>query len=537
MEESSTHRRSFPSINLLLTKIRPLDCFFICFFLLGIMIRLSFIIPADFPIHDGGLFYIMMQDIGANHFALPWYTSYNFDKIAFAYPPLALYFGTVLNQIFHVDLFWILRFVPFLMNIATALAVYHLARTLKQSKETSSISFLAFLLLPEGFRWLIMGGGLTRSTGLLFAVLAISSIYRVYTHPNWQKTLIAAVFCSLVVLTHLEMAWFTFYSAILLFLFFGRSIKSAGHSIIIAGVTLTLTAPWWVTVISRFGTSIFIFSVSGSTEQWPVLQGFTNLLFNNTQETFFPVLGGLAILGVVLLISRGEFFLPTWAITVFLIQGRGSYAKAAIPFALLIGIAITEGIAWIIQQTGLPNSKQKNFFMSSVAILSILFVALSSTIGYRKLLSPLSTEERYAMKWVSENTASTDKFLIVTADWWGADRVSEWFPILSHRNSIATVQGYEFSLQDSFSNRIKFSNTLQKCTVTGDLSCIEDLLETEKKAPSYIYIPKSGTTMAINSILSEDCCTALRRAFQENENFQLVFENSDVVIYRNALKN
>jgi hypothetical protein len=58
--------------------------------LLGLLIRLSFVVGTDFPLNDGALFYTMVRDLQQVHYRLPLYTSYNGAQIPFAYPPLAL---------------------------------------------------------------------------------------------------------------------------------------------------------------------------------------------------------------------------------------------------------------------------------------------------------------------------------------------------------------------------------------------------------------------------------------------------------------
>ena len=50
-----------------------------------------------FPLNDGGMFLVMIRDLRLNGFALPAFTSYNLSNIPFAYPPLGLYAGAILN--------------------------------------------------------------------------------------------------------------------------------------------------------------------------------------------------------------------------------------------------------------------------------------------------------------------------------------------------------------------------------------------------------------------------------------------------------
>jgi hypothetical protein len=61
--------------------------------LFGTLIRFAPTIMTGFPINDGGTFYAMIEDLKANHFLLPAFTSYNYLNIPYAYPPLSFYVG------------------------------------------------------------------------------------------------------------------------------------------------------------------------------------------------------------------------------------------------------------------------------------------------------------------------------------------------------------------------------------------------------------------------------------------------------------
>ena len=82
-----------------LNQVKPSIVFLILSLLVGGYIRLSMALSATFPLNDGGLFYQMTQELVANQFRLPFFTSYNHLNIPFAYPPLAFYLTGALNQL------------------------------------------------------------------------------------------------------------------------------------------------------------------------------------------------------------------------------------------------------------------------------------------------------------------------------------------------------------------------------------------------------------------------------------------------------
>ncbi|HEX2981290.1 MAG TPA: glycosyltransferase family 39 protein [Anaerolineaceae bacterium] len=471
----------------------------------------------------------MAQDIQKANFTLPWYTSYNSTDIPFIYPPLALYLMAVINRLFSIDLLFILRFLPCLFNLLTAFAVYRLSRVIGFSKPIATISFAGFLLLPEGFRWLIMGGGITRAPGLLFAVLAITQLFKLFQRSSQKDTIISAIFCSAVILTHLEMAWFTFYTAILLIFFYGRSWKSTKQAVLVAIFTLGITSPWWGTVFYRFGLSPIFTSITGSSQEWPWFIGVVTEVFSPTNEFLFPILGTLIFIGTLYQITDKDPFLPVWAFAVFILQSRGPLAKATIPLSILIGIAVIQVILPIYQRK--PRYSFGVFGSTFILIASLLICILSAVAGERSLVSSLTDDERDAMVWFTDHTPESSKVLLVESDSWVVHRLSEWFPALTRRTSVATVQGHEFLPNNQFAQRIEQSKALRDCVLEGSIACIDGWAAEYSVDFSYLYIPKTPSIEKGDPFTPDDCCDRLRTAMDTAVEYQKVFENNDAAIY------
>src|SRR3546814_13784021 len=63
----------------------------------------------------------------------------------------------------------------------------------------------------------------------------------------------------------------------------------------------------------------------------------------------------------------------------------------------------------------------------------------------------LPEDEREAMAWVAVETPEDSRFALITdATRWSSDRSAEWFPYLTDRVSVATVQGLEWVTGDAF---------------------------------------------------------------------------------------
>ncbi|MDI7276812.1 MAG: hypothetical protein QME94_12610 [Anaerolineae bacterium] len=147
---------------------------------LGSFVRLFFVLDQDFPLNDGGLLYLMVRELQRSHYALPLSTSYNGAGIPFAYPPLGLYVAGLLADLSRWPLLGVFRFLPLVASVFALVAFCRLARDLLKGP-AAGYAALAFALLPGSFTWQIMGGGITRSLGFLFALLAVHQAYLLYS--------------------------------------------------------------------------------------------------------------------------------------------------------------------------------------------------------------------------------------------------------------------------------------------------------------------------------------------------------------------
>lgn len=97
-------------LNLPLTEISVVFLFWAMLF--GAVVRFTPVILTDFPINDGGLFYVMAEDLRRAGYVLPDYTTYNAASIPFAYPPLGIYFVAILSDIFMIPSLQLFRWLP-----------------------------------------------------------------------------------------------------------------------------------------------------------------------------------------------------------------------------------------------------------------------------------------------------------------------------------------------------------------------------------------------------------------------------------------
>ncbi|MDI3341947.1 MAG: hypothetical protein QJR03_15595 [Sphaerobacter sp.] len=220
--------------------------------LLGLVVRSALVARVSFPINDGGLFFVMIEELRRAHFVLPAFTSYNGDTIPYAYPPLGFYVSALLAEVLGASVIDLLRLVPVAVGTATIVAFNRLARAMVEPVTAAAATF-AFALVPAAFAWPSMGGGITRGFGLLFTVLALDQGYRLYVERQAWRVVPTALFCGLTVLSHPAYTWCLVYSMALLWVWFGRDRASSLLSLLVCLGTLVVSAPWWVTIVVRHG--------------------------------------------------------------------------------------------------------------------------------------------------------------------------------------------------------------------------------------------------------------------------------------------
>jgi hypothetical protein len=123
------------------------------------------------------------------------------------------------------------------------------------------------------------------------------------------------------------------------------------------------------------------------------------------------------------------------------------------------------------------------------------------------------------MAWISENTSETDSFISISKQPWWLDPTSEWFPALTKRTNLNTVQGTEWLPGGVFHDRWRLYDELQKCSYQ-ESDCLYNLREKDGIDFSHVYVKKVDST------------SALRNSLRGSAGFLLIYENDQVVVYQ-----
>ena len=518
----------------------------------GIIVRAFYILPSDFPLNDGGLFYRMVVDLKQAGYHLPDFTSYNAAGIPYAYPPLSFYIAAALSEA-PIPLMDLLRYIPFVVSSATIVAFYLLARGFLSSRLAQITAVCAFALVPRSFTWSLMGGGLTRSFGLLFALLALHQMHRLYTTGRSSYFVGATLFCAGTVLSHLGTAPFLAFSILLLLVFHARTLHAVWTTLAVAAGTLLLTAPWWATVLATHGMAPFLAasasggSIFGDSE---VRRGVLGLLAHlgvgswygsSTGETLFPIVGTLALFGAIFSLVRMELFLPVWWLAILVLEPRAGSTYASIPVAMLAGMAMRDVVLPIVEghrDGGARRPLLRDLRRPAILVLALIlsYATISALLKNFALgsdlqhLAALSAEERAAMAAAAARTAPSSRFLVIPeTQWiaWEVDKTSEWFPVLTERVSVATVQGSEWLPDREFIRRRNLWKELRACAA-GIVTCIEDWSRHARMAYTHIYIPQP-------TLPGKDayklCCNLLIDSLKSDPRYTLIFDGPGALIF------
>jgi hypothetical protein len=499
------------------------DIWLLVVILIGIFLRFIPGFQAGFPLNDGGMFLSMIRDLQTNHFILPYVTSYNLSGIPFAYPPLGIYIAAFISSLLKISAIDLLRWLPAIVSAFIIPVFYWLSLQIfvNRTKSLFAVTFLVFL--PGSFDWLIMGGGLTRSLGILFFLLAVGCVLRLFRDSDNRFIWPSILFCSLAVLSHPEVGLQTAGICFLLWVVFGRNLAGTKNALLVILGTVIMTSPWWLTILVRHGAAPFESAV-----QTGVREKLLASLFNS----FFSVQGGLPILpiltllGLFMVLRRREFFLVGWAFFPFFLDPRNAPAVAIYAFILLA----SEGAYFLYAQLDRidfnsfkDGSQAQRYGFYVINTIFILFVTFLVWVSFRSAWNfsrvSLSEADRKTMEWIKGNTPEYAPFLLLTNSGQVSpmvDAYQEWFPALAERHSQNTLQGLEWTIGPEFYGYSLKLMELQSCE---DVACVQNWTSENNIQINYVLVrPKRVSPELVDSILL-------------NESFHVIYQTDDVVVY------
>ena len=511
-------------------------------FAAGFILRFKYIQDPTFPLGDGGMFFTMTQELIENDFKIPEYTYYNNSQIPYAYPPLAFYLAGGINKLFHADLLKIFLWLPFLVNLCSIPLVFLFAKQFFQDNSYALITTAIWSISMPAFERLIMGGGMTRSLAYTASIASLLLLL-IYLQTEKKSALIGMIlFGGFTALSHLEVFLVNCVSVFLIWVYMKQ--KPLKRSI-------------WLLIFYYLGCGIillpYIFIIIKNHNIQPLINGFRGgefsllpqlfkvILFNYTQEFSFNIVGVLALLGLFYQIKKRDYLLLVWFFLILLIDPRSINRSVILILCLLATIAIQQILKPVFLQrstskTEVAADQSKNFLSKSriplfSIILAFSFLQIFSLAYFQFYIDNLTlyqvkSTDRNAYNWIKSNTASDSKFLVLTSSPdWHLDHAAEWFPALSQRASITTVQGTEWLPDGRYYEARLFNEAVKNCMVS-DYSCIPALLDEAKIKADYVWVSKENCENK-----AKICTLPYLTNIRNDEIYLLVYENKGVAIF------
>jgi hypothetical protein len=494
--------------------------------LLGGIVRFMPVFMAGFPVNDGGMFYVMVEELKANHFILPVFTQYNLADIPYAYSPFGFYATGLVSSLFRIPALDLVRWLPPSVSTLSLLAFYLLAAEILGSRLQAALATLFYGLVPDSFGWAIMGGGITRSFGLLFLFLTIAFANRLFTRTSGLHAALTMVFGALAFLSHPETGLQAAAVCILLWLFRGRSRQTLLWSGAVALGVITLTAPWWGTVLANHGLAPFQSALQTSDDGAFHLAQLLTLQIGG--GVFFSLTVALGLIGLLGFLARRDFLLPVWLVLPFFVDPRSGGGMTLLPMSMLAAY----GFDWLLAPALLSLRRREGTWLAdrfvSLTMFGIAFYLFFSAaiFGLGLARASLTGADRETIAWVNANIPPRSDFLLLTGEQYSMkDPFQEWFPALTDQRSQTTLQGAEWTLAEDFFPFYGELVALQHCAT---VACIQDWGERTGLDHEYLLIKvlPQGSSSPLKASLD-----LLLNSVRQSEQYEIVYETENAVIF------
>jgi hypothetical protein len=250
-----------------------------------------------------------------------------------------------------------------------------------------------------------------------------------------------------------------------------------------------------------------------------------------TEEPYLDLLGVFGVLGMIYLAVKKEYFIPIMLLVIYLVQPRSAHTVGNIPLALAAGVFITEALLPVFLQLGTANT---NRGIKVLLFLLVPYLLINSIYqGFMLSQNHVSKGEQAAMQWIKDHTPRESKFLVITAESDPmCDSSGEWFPSLTKRTSLSTLQGQEWLPKNKFGELLGHRASIQSCINKG-VECLNR--ETGYFGTDYSYIYISTHTPTINCRPSDSSLltpSGLIASLEGMQGYSIAYRSEQVVLFQ-----
>ena len=482
-------------------------------FLILVNVPILFInaIRFDYPLGYSGLYTLMSEELVNNNFKLPNFVPYyGPGGIPFAYPPLGFYIMGFFVGILKVPSMVFLRFMPAFYYMIATLLFFIVIKKLTKSTLAGIITSVIVAYSSVNYEVQSTSGGIVRGLALVFLLLGLFFYFNNSKKLIW-KSLLVSVFFALTLLTHLGYGFIL--ALIFIALTFSKpfSIRVWLTLLIIGTFTIVLSAPWWITMISRYGFNVFTnaFSSHGNGYLMQIISGEKPLLpwlkisfgtFN--QNALF---GGIALIGIFYMFFTGSFG-PLFVFFLLMLFSEENGRYLIMLGAAGIGVFIAK-----INSLRLMSSSKLIPLRRIVLIIFFIVILICPEAEKILELKPQISEEVFTLAEYLQPIKEKDStyFLLDNIDGQG----EEWFPYILSMTPFVGGWGGEWVFLPE--EKI-FEPRMWECVSAKDYECLIIAFNEKSKKPDYLI------TFSNNEKLSQ-LLIANNQYFisYENEKFSL----------------
>jgi hypothetical protein len=434
--------------------------FIVCTILLGTVIRLVHLafIDVTLPFRLGGLFLEFAEQIAASGYSLPHRIPFYTDGgLPFAYPPLPFYVEAVLLDLLSLPKFLVVNLLPPAIAVLCLPSFAFLTHRLGLGPCARLTALLAYATLPTAFWEQIEAGGLAEASGSLALIWLAIALTWAERRETVRRYAVLGLFWAASVLASPGSAYA---SALMVAMFavlqLGRAgwppqFRTIGLLVLSGGVAVTVSAPYWLTVVANHGVAVFQDSVGAQTTgtRAETLQSllFLDILQPATLRIhhFWYV---LTLVGAVWAVFHARWGFVAWLVALASVPREGAW-MSALPGAILAGIGGSE-LSHMVAKYLRNMRSHKSYKVVTVLGMSSFLCANIIAVPIWCILQLVNTDlpngekqlqygAMTAMDWARENTPVNARFVILSAG-----EVEEWFPQLARRTVINESYGTEW---------------------------------------------------------------------------------------------
>jgi hypothetical protein len=242
-------------------------------------------------------------------------------------------------------------------------------------------------------------------------------------------------------------------------------------------------------VLLRFGLTPALSALQTGYRTWLFWLPLIRLDFSH--EHFFTLITLTGLLGLFHRIRQHDLLLPVWFLFPFFLEPRNPAPLAMPALAMLAAIGLLEVILPGLMRAGWTADLDLSASAAGRTVLAffLLYTLIDAFAGLNLTVRGLAVDdaEQSAALWARDHTPSGARFILMTYGDALNTPIQEWFPAISGRQNILTVQGYEWLPGGQFLARKQAFGQLQGC-MFADPACMEAWAVANHLQFDYVYL-------------------------------------------------